>query len=115
MQKNIIRDRICFDISEGVTFDFLNKKYLEKVNYINSKFEQVSNIKIECESGYYNDDEDYYESIIVAFDRLETDEEFEDRKYRIQLSKENKNKYLREFIDKNKEEAIEYLKELGLI
>lgn len=115
MEKLIERDFVAFDITEGIPFFEFVEKYQELTSKVKREYGFASDFKIECESGYYNDNENYYQSIIISFNRLETDDEFEMRKNRQNWSKENAIKSLKQQIDDNQEEAVKYIKELGLI
>lgn len=115
MEKIIVRDDISFDITEGIYIEEFIKKYNEVTSKIMCEYELTSKFKIECDCGYYNDDENYYQSIIISFNRLETDDEFEKRKNQQECIRKNAIKSLKQMIDNNKEEAVKYIKELGLI
>lgn len=115
MEKIIIHDDISFDITEGISIEDFIKKYHELTSKVMREYESAYNFKIECESGYYNDNENYYQSIIISFNRLETNDEFEIRKNQQEWRKESAIKSLKQMIDRNQEEAVKYIKELGLI
>lgn len=115
MNKLIVNDYVEFDITGGISIDDFLSKYQEVTSKVTCEYEQVSDFKIECECGYYNDNENYYQSIVVSFNRLETDDEFEMHKNQQNWAKETTLKSLKQMIDYNKEEAVNYIKELGLI
>jgi hypothetical protein len=114
-EKNIISDHAILDITGGVSFDDFVTRYKELTSKIVDDFEVVSDFKIDCESGYYNDTEDYYERIVIYYNRYETNEETELRKDQVRWHEERRMSYLKRLIDDNKEEAVKYLKELNLI
>lgn len=115
MNKLMVSDFTEFDITGGISIDDFLSKYQEVTSKVLCEYEQVSDFKLECTSGYYNDGENHYESILVYFKRLETDDEFEYRKNQSNLMKEYAINSLKKFIDNYKEEAVKYIKELGLI
>lgn len=115
MNKFMVTDYIEFDITGGISIDDFLSKYQEATSKALCEYEQVSNFEIECTSGYYNDGEEHYQSILVYFKRLETDDEFEDRKNKQKLVEERTINSLKNLIDNNKEEAVKYIKELNLI
>lgn len=119
MNKLIVTDYVEIDITGEISIDEFLSKYKEITSKILCKYEQVSDFKIECTSGYYNDEENHYQSILVYFKRLETDDEFESRKEQLKCIEERSKEYainsLKKWIDNNKEEAVKYLKELNLI
>lgn len=117
MNKLIVSDYREFDITGGISIDEFLSKYKQITSKILCEYEQVSDFKIECsrDDGYYSSDGKGYQSILVYFNRLETDAEFEFRKNQSNLMKEYAINSLKKFIDNNKEEAVKYIKELGLI
>lgn len=115
MNKLMVNDYVEIDITGGISIDEFLSKYQEVTSKVLCEYEQVSGFKLECTSGYYNDGENHYQSILVYFRRLETDDEFESRKIKINFAKEHTINSLKRLIDDNKEEAVKYLKELNLI
>ena len=117
MNKLMVNDYVEFDITGGISIDEFLSKYKEITSKILCEYEQVSDFKIECsrDDGYYSSDGKGYQSILVYFTRLETDEEFESRKNQSNLMKEYVINSLKKFIDNYKEETVKYIKELGLI
>lgn len=115
MNKLIVTDYVEIDITGGISIDDFLSKYQEATSKALCEYEQVSDFKLECTSGYYNDGENHYESILVYFKRLETDDEVESRKVKINFAKEHAINSLKRLIDDNKEEAVKYIKELNLI
>lgn len=115
MNKLIVTDYVEIDITGGISIEDFLSKYQEVTSKALCEYEQVSNFEIECTSGYYNDGEEHYESILVYFKRLETDDELEARKMKINFAKEHTINSLKKLIDNNKEEAVKYIKELNLI
>lgn len=119
MNKLIVTDYVEIDITGGISIDDFLSKYQEATSKALCEYEQVSDFKLECTSGYYNDGENHYESILVYFKRLETDDEFESRKEQLKYIEEREKEHeinsMKRLIDGNKEEAVKYIKELGLI
>lgn len=115
MEKINVKDHRSIDITNGITLENLINKYEKVIAELQGEYENISDIHIECESGYYNDGEEYYEDIIIVFKRLETDEEYESRIKETEYRKTRAIESLRKIIDSNKEEAVKYLKEIGLI
>lgn len=117
MNKLIVTDYEEFDITGGISIDDFLSKFKEVISKVLCEYEQVSDFKIQCarDDGYYRLDGEGYQSILVYFNRLETDEEFETRKNQQKWIKENATNSLKKLIDNNKEEAVKYIKELGLI
>lgn len=117
MDKLMINTYEEFDITGGISIDEFLSKYQEVTSKVICEYEQVSDFKIECASddGHYSYNGEGYQSILVCFKRLETDEEFEIRKNQQQYIKENSINSLKKLIDNNKEEAVKYIKELNLI
>lgn len=115
MEKINVKDHRIIDITNGITLEDLINKYKKVIVELQEEYENISDIHIECESGHYNDGEEYYEDIIIVFKRLETDEEYDSRMKGIESLKTRAIESLRKTIDSNKEEAVKYLKEIGLI
>lgn len=117
MNKIIVDTYEEFDITGGISIDDFLSKYQEITSKILCEYEQVSDFKIECsrDDGHYSSNGKGYQSILVYFKRLETDDEFEFRKNQSNLMKEYTINSLKKFIDNYKEEAVKYIKELGLI
>lgn len=119
MNKLMVNDYVEFDITGGISIDDFLSKYQEITSKVTLEYEQVSDFKIQCTSGYYNDKENHYQSILVCFRRLETDDEFESRKEQLKYIEEGRKEHeinsMKRLIDNNKEDAIKYIKELNLI
>lgn len=117
MNKLMVDDYEEFDITGGISIEDFLSKYQEITSKVTCEYEQVSDFRIQCvrDDGHYSYDGEGYQSILVYFKRLETDDEFEMRKNRQNWSKENAIKSLKQQIDDNQEEAVKYIKELGLI
>lgn len=81
MEKLLKEDRTSFEISSGVTIEEFNDNYNKLLKDVKDKYGYITDIKIYCDSGEYNDGESYYNDIEIHFKRYETDEEFERRKY----------------------------------
>lgn len=82
MDKLMVNTYEEFDITGGISIDEFLSKYQEVTSKVLCEYEQVSDFKIECarDDGHYSIDGEGYQSILVYFKRLETDEEFEIRK-----------------------------------
>lgn len=113
MDKKIVTEPVEIDTTGGISINEFLSKYKEITSEALSRYDQVSNFEITGAS--YGDDESFYQSIIISFDRLETDSEFEARKYKSERAKEDEINSLKKLIDNNKEEAVKYIKELNLI
>lgn len=116
MGKQLRTDCRSFDVTRGITIEEFNDKYNKIISQLEDKYGKISNIQIYAESGYYNDDEDYFAQINVNFSRYETDDEFEKRtnwiEYRNKEQTENEIKKLKEYIKKYPDIANEYMNEL---
>lgn len=116
MEKILKTDCRSFDITKGITIEDFNEKYNQIIWHLKNKYGYITNIKIYVEYGTYNDGEDYYEEISIKYERYETDEEFERRKYLHESmairQKENDLKKLKEYIEKYPEIATKYMDEI---
>lgn len=119
MEKLLKHDQISFDITKGFTIEEFNDKYNERLKYLKDKYGYITDIKIHSDSGEYNDGEDHYEEIDIYYKRYETDEEFEKRKKWIEYRKSEQERIeiekMKEYISSHTDEAIKYIKELGLV
>lgn len=104
MGKRIKNDCVSIDVSGGVTFTELTNKYSEKYAELITKYDNVHNIKVTCNSYEYNDGENYTQELIIYFDRDETDEEYKTRldwmSWRKKEQEDNDIKRLKELIQK---------------
>lgn len=117
MEKLLKQDRRSFDVSSGVTIEEFNEKYNQTVSQLKEKYGYITDIKIHCDSGEYNDGEDHYEDIEIYFKRYETDEEFKQRKYWEEYRKSEQEKkeimLMKEYIQSHKTEALEFMNNLN--
>lgn len=116
MEKQLKKDWRSFDVTKGITIEKFNDNYNKIISQLEDKYGHISDIKIYAETGYYNDDEDYFAQININYSRYETDEEFEKRnnwiEYRNKEQKETELKKLKEYIKKYPNIAYEYMNEL---
>lgn len=117
MEKLLKQDYRSFDISEGITIEEFNDKYNQIISQLKDKYGYITDIKIHCDSGEYNDGENYYEDIEIHFKRYETDEEFKRRKDLNELldnkRKEKEITLMKEYIQSHKTEALEFMNNLN--
>ena len=117
MEKLVKEDRTSFEISSGVSIEEFNDKYYKLLKDVKDKYGYITDIKIHCDSGEYNDGEDHYEDIEICFKRHETDEEFKRRKDWYELAKnkqkENEIRLMKEYIQSHKNEALEFINSLN--
>lgn len=118
MEKQLKEDRVQFNVTYGITIEEFNEKYNQIVYYLKDKYGYITDVKISCHSYEYNDGEDYEEVIDIIYKRYETDEEFENRKNWIEYRKSEQerinNEKMKEYINSHTDEAIKYIKELGI-
>lgn len=117
MEKLLKQDNISFDVSEGITIEEFNDKYNKLLKDVKDKYGYITDIKIHCDSGEYNDGENHYEDIEIYFKRYETDEEFKRRKDLNELldnkRKEKEITLMKEYIQSYKTEALEFMNNLN--
>jgi hypothetical protein len=116
INKKLIQDNVSIDVTGGVSFTELTNKYSEKVGELMSKYDNVKNIRVKCESHEYNDGENYVENLDIYFDRYETDEECERRiswqNFRKEEIEEKNIKLLKELIAKYPDKAFKYINDI---
>lgn len=117
MNKIVKSDSASIDITGGVPFNELANKYSEVYAELVTKYDNVHNVKVACESYEYNDGEDFSQELIIYFDRNETDEECERRlnwiEQRNKDAEECNIKHLKELIIKYPELANKYISEIN--
>lgn len=117
MEKLFKEDLISFEISSGVTIEEFNDKYNKLLKDVKDKYGYITDIKIHCDSGEYNDGENHYEDIEIHFKRYETDEEFKRRKdwndFLENERKEKEIKLMKEYIQSHKDETLEIINNLN--
>lgn len=93
------------------------KNIIKLLKDVKDKYGYITDIKIHCDSGKYNDYGDHYEYIDIYFKRYETDEEFKGRKnLNERLDNERKEKeimLMKEYIQSHKNEALEFINDLN--
>ena len=118
MEKQLKSDFRLFDVTSGITIEEFNDKYNKLLKEIKDKYGYITDVKIHAECSTYNDNEDYYEEIYIRYKRYETDEEFERRKNWIEdckiAEKRLEIEKMKGFINSHTDEAIKYIKELGI-
>lgn len=119
MEKQLKKDCVSFDVTQGITIEEFNNKYNQIISQLKDKHGYITDVKIHAECDTYNDGRDYYEEININYKRYETDEEFEQRTDWAETLKvrqeERELKLLKEYMESHKDEAVKYMKELNLI
>lgn len=118
INKKLRQDNVSIDVTGGISFDKLITKYSEKVGELISKYDNVNNIRVTCESNEYNDGEDYVQELVIYFDRYETDEEYKRRiswqNFRNAEIEDKNIKLLKELMTKYPDKALNYINDIKI-
>jgi hypothetical protein len=110
-RKKTRYDKQVFFFGPDAAYQF--KDLIQKLNELEKEFEGKEEVKLWIDASGYEDFGECY--LMVGWRDWETEEEFEKRMWDKKWAKERAVESLKHLIDRNPQEAVEYIKELNLI
>lgn len=103
-ERKTKHDYASIETTGCITFEKLTQKYNKKLEELHTKYENVHDVVVTCNSHEYNDGEDYIEELEIRFKRNETDEECKRRldwqEFLAQENEEREKERLKELVTK---------------
>lgn len=103
-KRKIIQDCAGIETTGCITFEKLIQKYNKKLEELQTKYENVHDVVVTCNSYEYNDGEDYIAELEIRFKRNETDAECKRRlewqEFCIKENEEREKDRLKELVEK---------------
>ena len=109
-RKNVITNRLFF-FGPGATYEF--NELIPKLKELEKEFEDKEEVDLWVDASEYEENGESY--LMVSWVDWETENDFEMRMYEKLWAKERAVESLKRLIDRNPQEAVEYIKELNLI
>lgn len=103
-KRRITNDYASIETTGCITFEKLTQKYNKKLEELHTKYENVHDVVVTCNSHEYNDGEDYVEELEIRFKRNETDAECQRRlawqEFCVKENEEREKNRLKELVKK---------------
>ena len=110
-RKKIRYNKQAFFFGRGAAYKFSD--LIQKLSEVEKEFKDKEEVDLWVDASEYEETGEAY--LMVSWVDWETEKDFELRMYEKQWAKERAVESLKRLIDRNPQEAVEYIKELKLI